>query len=62
MPTGPKHIHSYDLRHPDGREEHVEEDCRCTIGEDHDDSDALSPWEAEDIYMSSGMDEDYDFR
>ncbi|MCK8608886.1 hypothetical protein [Agromyces sp. C10] len=62
MPTGPKHIRSYDLLHPDGREEHIEEPCRCTIGDDHDASDALSPWEAEDIYMSSGMDEDYDFR
>ena len=33
MPTGPKHIHSYDLRHADETEEHMEEDCRCTIGE-----------------------------
>lgn len=32
------------------------------IGEDHDDSDELSPDEAEDIWFSSGMDEDYDFR
>lgn len=32
------------------------------IGEDHDDSDKLSPDETEDIWLSSGMDEDYDFR
>jgi hypothetical protein len=62
MPTGPKHIHSYDVLHADGTEAHVEESCRCTIGDDHDDSEKLSPWEAEDIWLSSGMDEDYDFR
>lgn len=62
MPTGPKHNHSYDVMYADGTEEHVIEPCRCTIGEDHDDSDMLSPTEAEDIWRSSGMDEDYDFR
>ncbi|PKZ83575.1 hypothetical protein CYJ95_01300 [Micrococcus luteus] len=62
MPTGPKHVHSYDFLYADGQEEHVEEDCRCMIGEDHDESNTLSPCEAEAIYMSSGMDEDYDFR
>lgn len=41
--------------------------CRCTIGEDHDTdgnrfSEALSEWDAEDIWLSSGQDEDYDFR
>jgi len=32
------------------------------IGDDHNDSDSLSAYEAEDIYMSSGMDKDDDFR
>lgn len=32
------------------------------IGEDHNDSEALGPDDAEDIYLSSGMDPDYDFR
>lgn len=36
--------------------------CRCTIGDDHDDGDMLSASEAEDIWLSSGMDPDYDFR
>jgi hypothetical protein len=41
--------------------------CRCVIGEDHDEDGALfaeglSADEANDIYLSSGMDEDYDFR
>lgn len=62
MPTGPRHIHSYEVNYLDGRVEHIEEDCRCMIGDDHHDSDMLSDTEAEDIYMSSGMDEDYDFR
>lgn len=61
MPTGPKHIHSYNYLH-DGIEERVEEVCRCMIGEDHDDGDGLSPSDAEEIWLSSGMDEDYDFR
>lgn len=61
MPTGPKYIHSYDYSH-DGIEEHIKEVCRCMIGEDHDDSDELLPDEAEDIWFSSGMDKDYDFR
>lgn len=44
------------------------EDCCCTIGEDHingDDSALskdLSESDAEDIWLSSGLDEDYDFR
>ncbi|GAB2707447.1 hypothetical protein BKA24_000829 [Microbacterium marinum] len=62
MPTGPKHTRSYDLGHPDGSIEQVCEDCRCMIGDDHNDSDSLSAYEAEDIYMSSGMDKDDDFR
>lgn len=46
----------------DGTEALVTEPCRCTIGEDHHDSDMLSATEAEDIWLLSGMDEDYDFR
>jgi len=43
------------------------EECRCAIGEDHDDednamSDYLSESHAEGSWMSSGQDEDYDFR
>jgi len=32
------------------------------MGDDHDDGDMLSASEAEDIWLSSGMDPDYDFR
>lgn len=46
-----------------------EKDCVCNIGEDHlEDGDtdihgeALSGSDAEDIWLSSGKDEDYDFR
>jgi len=63
MPTGPKHYRVHEAR--SARE--WTEECRCTIGEDHDDEDEpmsnyLSADEAEDIWLSSGMDEDYDFR
>ena len=63
MPTGRKHV-VYTSQDEDSE---VESDCRCTIGEDHDvDGYAmgvgLSASEAEDIWRSSGMDEDYDFR
>lgn len=63
MPTGPKHYRVYE---PNRTKEWVEE-CRCTIGEDHDDDDEpmsnyLGATDAEDIWLSSGMDEDYDFR
>lgn len=61
MPTGPKHLHGYDVME-NGTFVTMEEDCRCMIGEDHHDSDMLSADEANDIWMSSGMDEDYDFR
>ena len=63
MPTGKSHYvansEQFDPRKADV--------CRCTIGEDHDPdgnqfSESLSDWEAEDIWLSSGMDEDYDFR
>lgn len=72
MPTGPKHIRSYSIaRVPEGMKfftngdyihEDVDEECRCMIGEDHNDSDNLSEEDAENIWLSSGQDEDYDFR
>jgi hypothetical protein len=44
-------------------EDGEERPCRCTIGDDHPDEDvSLSPTDAHDIWMSSGQDEDYDFR
>lgn len=54
MPTGPKHY-----RTDDGE---VEE-CRCMIGEDHGDEEtqSLSVYDAADIWLSNGMDEDYSF-
>jgi hypothetical protein len=64
MPTGAKHYRIVqDPTHGEGGIE-----CRCTIGEDHLDCDDgpvsnyLGEDEAEDIWLSSGMDEDYDFR
>ncbi len=51
IPTGPKHYR-------DG------EACRCMIGEDHaEGASAESPsvWDAADIWLSNGMDEDYTF-
>lgn len=61
MPTGPKHIRAHET-YENGVWVHHEEPCRCTIGDDHHDSDMISLDEAEDIWLSSGMDEDYDFR
>jgi len=61
MPTGPAHQKV-------NEDDDTSEQCRCMIGNDHlvgDDtplSEALSPSDAEDIWLSSGMDEDYDFR
>ncbi len=66
MPTGPKHK-KFTERDDDPGSVYAE-DCRCTIGEDHDSgsdgpsSNMLSESDAEDIWLSSGMDEDYDFR
>jgi hypothetical protein len=57
MPTGSKHVHSWE----DMAGVHHEEDCRCTLGEDHNDSD-FSVGDADEIWDSSGHDEDYDFR
>jgi hypothetical protein len=51
MPTGPKHDR-------DGVA------CRCMIGEDHAEgasAESLSVWDAADIWMSNGQDEDYMF-
>lgn len=69
MPTGPKHqlIGSG----PRGSIP-PNEDCRCTIGEDHfadgellsdqeDGGESLSVYDAADIWLSNGMDEDYTF-
>lgn len=63
MPAGAKH---YRVHEPNTDSEWSEA-CRCTIGEDHDEDDELmsnylSSSDAEDIWLSSGMDEDYDFR
>lgn len=64
MPTGTKH--SRIVQDPTHGESGIE--CRCMIGEDHHDGDDgpasnyLSESDAEDIWLSSGMDEDYDFR
>ena len=62
MPTGEKH-HEYESQEAD----EWTKECRCTIGEDHFPggnlvSDVLSEDDAELIWLSSGMDEDYDFR
>lgn len=56
MPTGPLHYKTTDG---------WSEECRCTIGEDHDtdggSGEMLSVWDAADIWLSSGMDEDQTF-
>ncbi|MGU3358162.1 hypothetical protein ACLBWJ_12985 [Microbacterium sp. M4A5_1d] len=66
MPTGPKH---YKLTAAnDATESEWAEECRCMIGADHHDGDDgpaseyLSRDDATDIWLSSGQDEDYDFR
>lgn len=76
MPTGPAHARFFNQLGADGRvESQRDEACRCTIGEDH--LDESSSWGIEDveedsgtqpfagdeeIWDSSGHDEDYDFR
>lgn len=62
MPTGPKHQKYYTLE--DSTQ--YGEDCRCMIGEDHDALDdaggeSLSVYDAADIWLSNGMDDDYTF-
>lgn len=64
MPTGARHYRVVQ----EGTDGEGGIECRCTIGEDHVDgeggpmSNYLSADVAEDIWLSSGMDEDYDFR
>jgi hypothetical protein len=69
VPTGPKHL--LIGSGPKGAIP-ANEDCRCTIGEDHfadgellidqeDESESLGVYDAADIWMSNGMDEDYMF-
>ena len=38
MPAGPKHIYTWE-DHEDGKWIHRERECRCTIGDDHHQSD-----------------------
>lgn len=66
MPTGPKHQRFVFVEHDeDGAEIGYQEDCRCMIGEDHDEDgggpESLSVHDAADIWLSNGMDEDYTF-
>ena len=59
MPTGPKH-QRFIPDEPGGDTGYCA-DCRCMIGEDHDDdgsTGSLSVYDAADIWLSSGMDED----
>ncbi len=60
MPTGPKHYRIYEVLE-DGQLVEYEEACRCMIGDDHRDGESLSVWDAADIWLSNGMDEDYMF-
>lgn len=66
MPTGPRHQKFTDVG--DGSGDSWAEDCRCLIGADHYEGDEdpaserISESDAEDIWLSNGMDEDYDFR
>ena len=66
MPTGPKHQRFiFEEYNEEGHETGYCEDCRCMIGQDHDSdgstSESLSLEDAADIWLSSGMDEDYAF-
>jgi hypothetical protein len=63
MPTGP--LHQKYVTIPGESSQHGE-DCRCMIGVDHDaeadtGGSSLSVWDAADIWLSNGMDEDYTF-
>jgi hypothetical protein len=74
MPTGPEHAHvTNTIVNGEITQDYVI--CRCMIGEDHidgpqsidddeyDDDDGGGSFAgAEEIYDSSGRDEDYDFR
>lgn len=62
MPTGPKHYRFVEAR--DAGKHGVAEDCRCMIGEDHRDGEAVQTfnvWDAAEAWLSHGMDEDYTF-
>lgn len=69
MPTGPAHDH-VTTEYVGGELTQTIMPCRCTIGETHFDGVPLSVEDdegesfagAEEIYDSSGRDEDYDFR
>jgi hypothetical protein len=65
MPTGPKHYRIHEVLERGKLVEYGEE-CRCMMGEDHGEdgeslSESLSVWDAADIWLSNGMDEDYTF-
>lgn len=63
MPTGPKHQRFIPCDDDDGT--FYGEDCRCMIGEDHESDgstgESLDVYDAADIWLSNGMDEDYTF-
>ena len=66
MPTGPSHQRFiFEEYNDEGHETGYREDCRCTIGEDHDGDgrtdEGLSVDDAALIWLSNGMDEDYTF-
>lgn len=73
MPTGPRHTREW-VEVVDGEKVVREAECRCTRGfyhndgdayyampDDDDDDESLSVWDAADIWLSHGMDEDYTF-
>lgn len=65
MPTGPEHLRVHEVLKR-GKLVEFGEECRCMIGEDHSEdgmllSERLSLWDAKDIWLSNGMDEDYRF-
>lgn len=74
MPTGPKHTREW-VEVVGGEKVVREAECRCTCGfyhndgdayyampdDDDDDNESLSVWDAADIWLSHGMDEDYTF-
>ncbi|GAA3112775.1 hypothetical protein ACFQ0X_43115 [Streptomyces rectiviolaceus] len=71
MPTGPLHDRAVNSL-VNGEPAQEVFPCRCTIGEDHiegpdfvdheEEPEGHSFAGAEEIWLSSGMDEDYDFR
>ncbi|MFD5491408.1 hypothetical protein ACFWH4_00345 [Streptomyces sp. NPDC127091] len=71
MPTGPLHDRAVNSI-VNGELTQEIFSCRCTIGEDHIEGPDSVDYEeepedssfagAEEIFLSSGMDEDYDFR